>query len=62
MTTPKEGDLRVWWCPQVPIEAFMVPVASPEESARVLAMFERKRGQLASAYLLTKGGSYRKGS
>lgn len=24
----QEGDLRVWWIPQVPMEAFTVPVKS----------------------------------
>ena len=38
MTIPKEGDLRVWWIPQVPMEAFHVPVADAEEAARVLEM------------------------
>ena len=28
MTQLKEGDLRVWWIPQVPMPAFEVPVES----------------------------------
>lgn len=26
----KRGDLQVWWIPQIPMEAFCVPVNSPE--------------------------------
>lgn len=32
----KEGDLRVWWIPQVPMPAFNVPVATPHEAAKLL--------------------------
>ena len=35
MTTPKEGDLRVWHIPQVPMEPFYVAVASIEEGERI---------------------------
>lgn len=35
--TPKDGDLRVWWVPQVPMQAFRAPVASLVEACRVLA-------------------------
>lgn len=31
MSTPKEGDVRVWWIPQVPGAAFEVPVESEEQ-------------------------------
>ena len=34
----KEGDLRVWWCPQVPCEAFHVPVDTPDEAAKILGI------------------------
>jgi hypothetical protein len=33
---PKQGDLRVWWIPQIPGEPFHVPVASPEEAKKIL--------------------------
>ena len=35
----KEGDLRVWWIPQVPIKAFEVDVKSPEEGKKTLRVF-----------------------
>ena len=35
MAKAKEGDLRVWWIPQVPGQPFHVPVASVAE-ARLL--------------------------
>lgn len=35
-TEPKVGDLRVWHIPQVPGEAFRVPVKTPEEGKLVL--------------------------
>jgi hypothetical protein len=28
---PKNGDLKVWWIPQVPMKAFHYPVNSPQE-------------------------------
>lgn len=28
--------LRVWWIPQVPMEAFYIPVESPEEGQKVM--------------------------
>lgn len=31
-----EGDLKVWWVPQVPMKAFEVDVASVEEAAKLL--------------------------
>lgn len=34
--TPKIGDLRVWHIPQVPGNAFHVPVTSPEEAKKVI--------------------------
>lgn len=37
-TKPKIGDLRVWHIPQVPGKAFHVPVASPAEAKKVLAI------------------------
>lgn len=30
---PKEGDLKVWWIPQIPGTPFEVPVRSLEEAA-----------------------------
>ena len=32
----KEGDLRVWWIPQVPMKAFHVAVSSPKEAVKIL--------------------------
>jgi len=32
----KDGDLRIWWVPQVPGKAFIKRVASPEEAAMLL--------------------------
>jgi hypothetical protein len=32
----KEGDLRVWHIPQIPGDAFYVPVSSPEEAGKLL--------------------------
>jgi hypothetical protein len=31
-----EGDLKVWWIPQVPCEAFEVPVSSAKEGASLM--------------------------
>jgi hypothetical protein len=36
MTTPKQGDLRVWWIPQVPCEPFHVPVANVVEAKKIM--------------------------
>jgi len=33
---PKEGELRVWWIPQVPMKAFRVAVKSIREARLVL--------------------------
>lgn len=41
---PKDGDLRVWWIPQVPMKAFTVPVDSLDEGRKlcdVLADYDR---------------------
>lgn len=35
---PKIGDLRVWHIPQVPGKPFFVPVESPGEAAKILAV------------------------
>lgn len=35
---PSIGDLRVWHIPQVPMEAFRVPVGSPKEAKNILAI------------------------
>lgn len=32
----KEGDLQVWWMPQVPMKAFKVPVANTEQAILIL--------------------------
>jgi len=29
---PQEGDLQVWWIPQIPFKAFEVPVKNIEEA------------------------------
>jgi hypothetical protein len=34
--TSSPGDLRVWWIPQIPGNAFRVPVASPVEAKKIL--------------------------
>ncbi len=38
---PKEGDLRVWWVPQVPMEAFYTPVESLEQAAFLIETLGR---------------------
>lgn len=38
MTTPNEGDLKVWWIPQIPMKQFEVPVSSPEDAKRILGI------------------------
>jgi hypothetical protein len=40
-TSPKTGDLRVWWVPQVPMKAFYVSVESPEEAKKMLDTLAR---------------------
>lgn len=35
---PTDGDLEVWWIPQVPMQPFTVPVCSVEEGAKVLTV------------------------
>jgi hypothetical protein len=35
MTIPKEGDLRVWHIPQVPMKPFFVAVSSIDEGKRI---------------------------
>ncbi len=37
----KEGDLQVWWIPQVPGKPFMVPVESTGQAALVLDTLAR---------------------
>lgn len=34
---PQDGDLRVWWVPQVPMQAFHAPVVDTAEAKRLLA-------------------------
>lgn len=36
MSDPKDGDLRVWWIPQVPMKAFNVPVKTVDEAKLLL--------------------------
>ena len=38
MSEPTEGDLQVWWIPQVPMPLFTVPVATPSEAKKLLAV------------------------
>lgn len=33
---PKEGDLRVWWIPQIPMKAFNVPVKNLDEACLLI--------------------------
>ena len=43
LATPKNGDLRIWWIPQVPGKAFTAPVKSVKEAVnllRVLASYD----------------------
>jgi hypothetical protein len=37
MSDPTEGDLRVWWIPQIPMKMFHVPVDSLKEAKKILA-------------------------
>ena len=32
----KEGDLKIWWIPQIPMKAFHVPVSNIEEAKLLL--------------------------
>lgn len=34
--TPKKGDLKVWWIPQIPMKPFHVSVANIDEAAKIL--------------------------
>ena len=34
----KNGDLRVWWIPQIPMESFYVPVATVEEAQKIMSV------------------------
>ena len=36
MSDPEEGDLRVWWIPQVPMKYFEVPVKNTDEAVLIL--------------------------
>lgn len=38
MIAPKQGELRVWWIPQVPGEPFHVPVANVAEAKKVMRL------------------------
>lgn len=66
---PVEGELRVWHIPQVPMKAFEVQVASPEEAIKVLDVLaqydlfcwhNRVRGDYSNAAGLNKfsGGEW----
>ena len=35
-SSPKEGDLRIWWIPQVPMNSFHYPVKSIHEAKLML--------------------------
>jgi hypothetical protein len=40
---PQEGDLRIWWIPQIPMHPFFVPVENAQEGKlilRVLAAYD----------------------
>ena len=41
MSEHKEGDLKIWWIPQVPCDPFEVPVSSVEEAAKLLDVLAR---------------------
>lgn len=34
---PEQGDFRVWWIPQVPMQAFYVPVKSVHDAKLILS-------------------------
>jgi hypothetical protein len=36
MSEAKQGDLRVWWIPQIPGKSFHVAVESPAEAKKLL--------------------------
>ena len=35
---PKEGDLQIWWIPQVPMHPFTTPVGGPAEAKKLLGV------------------------
>lgn len=37
----KEGNLKVWWIPQIPMKQFEVPVKSPKEAVLILDTLAR---------------------
>lgn len=39
--TPKEGDLRFWWIPQVPMKAFEMYIQSIEEGKLLMDAFAK---------------------
>lgn len=41
MSEAKQGELRVWWIPQVPGKPFYVPVESPAEAKKILDTLAR---------------------
>ena len=38
---PNEGDLKVWWIPQVPMRAFKVPVKNEREADLIISTLAR---------------------
>ena len=38
---PKNGSLRVWWIPQIPMKPFYIPVESLKEAKKVLLVLEQ---------------------
>jgi hypothetical protein len=36
LSEPEQGDLRVWWIPQVPGKSFYVRISSPQEAKKIL--------------------------
>lgn len=43
-TTPKIGDLRIWWIPQIPMEPFYFPVQNVEQAhhdLKLLAEYDK---------------------
>ncbi|MDB5437966.1 MAG: hypothetical protein JWM33_393 [Caulobacteraceae bacterium] len=41
LVRPRDGDLRVWWIPQVPIKPFLCPVADLPQAALLIEALAR---------------------
>jgi hypothetical protein len=41
MRKPKNGDLKVWWIPQIPMKSFEYPVSTPQEGYILLDALEK---------------------